>query len=1158
MSHTVNLLTSYSRLRVLTTLSAIAFLCLLLSSCSDGSSSSPTLPPPSPPTKAQGTIGPAGGKVVISTGAQVIIPEDALAADTLIGVEQSASGAPPLPTGTTTFSPIVAFTPHGTNFALPTTITLPFDASSVPAGTKLALAKTNDTQDGWELISGSFINGNTISAPVVGFSYATVVADPSPLNDPPHLVTEQWHFENYYTGSTNPSKTEIVAFPAQESSDMTLRDGEPAGTWQTDSLGTWFDSRVEQVALHPRGMSDGAFGDVYSNQLGTTFWAESVAPMGAVQQPHTKIGRSATMTLTRVLRKTDDSAILKAVVSNIALDIIDTNSSYPSGAECPWAAPGSQTDPCYSSLVSQLAFKLDAWYTLPNGGVVSLRHVDASARLNGWKGHWSFLSGSTADSDAALFHQSASLFEQNAFDFDPNFDEGEFEHALVKLHSPELGPFKGGSKIPDFGPIDQVVDIPLDTVPRDGEFNVQITVTTKAVNRRQAESYVGTFLRDPAASSGVEFATQGVEVVRAPKQDVPQPPPPTPPVAAPACTTGTDPAAGVIQFDSDSIDGFEEAGATALIRVVRSGGSTGVVSVAFSAKDNTAHSGVDYTAVSTIVRFNDGEQGGRLITIPLIDNDATDGDRTVSLSLMQPMGCAALGPQSTATLIIHDDDKQTTTPTFHAGGTVTGLAGSGLVLQDVLSGNTVTPAADGTFVFPSTFNDGVSYDVRVETQPNNPAQNCSVTNGTGKIAGADVTNIAVTCTTLQSNGSLDPDFGDAGKVSVNLPPAKALALQSDGKLVVVGGMTLSRYNSDGTTDSAFGKNGSVTIVANEGPLDEMVAIALQPDGKIVVAGFTSLPTSVNDNFAVLRFNADGSPDTDFGTNGLVVTDFNGLFDRASAVLVQDDGKIVVAGHAASGTILFSDLDFAVVRYLSDGTLDPAFGTGGKATLNIAGKSDFSTTAALQSDGKILVAGRVFSDAGTEADIGLARFNADGTPDTNFGRQGIVRIDFSEGGIVDQNFSGGAWDEASRLAVRSDGKITIGGFTQIGGSYRYALVQLAADGSLDASFGTKGLASTPFTTTNDFARSMAIDAGGKIVVAGVLASTSTNPDMGIARYTSAGVLDTAFGTNGLVRIDFFGGFDQAADVVIQPDGRIVAAGSAINGRQGGLGMVRLIP
>ena len=210
---------------------------------------------------------------------------------------------------------------------------------------------------------------------------------------------------------------------------------------------------------------------------------------------------------------------------------------------------------------------------------------------------------------------------------------------------------------------------------------------------------------------------------------------------------------------------------------------------------------------------------------------------------------------------------------------------------------------------------------------------------------------------------------------------------------------------------------------------------------------------------------------------------------------------------------------------------PAFGTGGKVTLNIVGKSDVGTTAALQADGKILVAGRVFSDAGTEADIGVARFNADGTTDTTFGTDGFLRVDFSAGGAVSSAFSGGSWEEASKVTVQIDGKITIGGFAQVAGVFRYALVRLLGNGSLDTTFGTNGLISTPFTTQNDFARSIVLQDDGKIVVAGQLANSNASADIGLARYTNSGALDTTFGADGLVRIDLFGGFDTANDVTI---------------------------
>jgi hypothetical protein len=106
------------------------------------------------------------------------------------------------------------------------------------------------------VIGGARVNGNTISAPVVGFSYATVLADPSPLDDPPHLVTEEWHFENFFTGSTSPFNTERVVFPTLDNADTELRDAEPAGQWQSlASVGLpsdiWFETNLEQVALHP-------------------------------------------------------------------------------------------------------------------------------------------------------------------------------------------------------------------------------------------------------------------------------------------------------------------------------------------------------------------------------------------------------------------------------------------------------------------------------------------------------------------------------------------------------------------------------------------------------------------------------------------------------------------------------------------------------------------------------------------------------------------------------------------------------------------------------------------------------------------------------------------------------------------------------------------
>jgi uncharacterized delta-60 repeat protein len=262
------------------------------------------------------------------------------------------------------------------------------------------------------------------------------------------------------------------------------------------------------------------------------------------------------------------------------------------------------------------------------------------------------------------------------------------------------------------------------------------------------------------------------------------------------------------------------------------------------------------------------------------------------------------------------------------------------------------------------------------------------------------------------------------------------------------------------------------------------------------------------------------------------------------VLVQPDGKIVAVGAATLGTRVSPDQDFALVRYLADGRLDSSFGSGGKVTRNVAGQGDSGDAAVLQSDGKIVVAGFV-ALANGPTDFGIVRFASDGSPDTSFGTSGTTRVDF------------GGDDRPADLALQVDGKIIVAGSTSSGGG-RYALLRLNGDGSPDANFGTAGLVSSPFTGSGDFGHAVALQSDGRIVVAGAVGNSSSNSDFGIARYTSAGALDPSFGSGGLVRVDFFGSFDGASDMLIQPDGKIVAAGSARNGATTGLGLVRVLP
>src|SRR5262249_4904166 len=160
--------------------------------------------------------------------------------------------------------------------------------------------------------------------------------------------------------------------------------------------------------------------------------------------------------------------------------------------------------------------------------------------------------------------------------------------------------------------------------------------------------------------------------------------------------------------------------------------------------------------------------------------------------------------------------------------------------------------------------------VVVATQPTNPDQSCTVANSTGAVSGADVTNISVTCVSSAPSGSLDPSFGSGGRVTTTIPyspgsfdPKMGMALQADGKILLVGATTLARFNADGTLDTSFGAGGQATVPFNQSGLDTAQDVAVQADGKIVVVGLTTSTITFNDDFALARFNADGTLDTSF-------------------------------------------------------------------------------------------------------------------------------------------------------------------------------------------------------------------------------------------------------------------------------------------------------
>jgi uncharacterized delta-60 repeat protein len=402
------------------------------------------------------------------------------------------------------------------------------------------------------------------------------------------------------------------------------------------------------------------------------------------------------------------------------------------------------------------------------------------------------------------------------------------------------------------------------------------------------------------------------------------------------------------------------------------------------------------------------------------------------------------------------------------------------------------------------------------------------------------------------DGTLDAGFGSGGRVATDFGSsgqdgATAVALQADGKVLaagcsstadfVLGDFAVARYNPDGTLDDSFGTAGQVTtqFIGSTQDLGQGLVVA-QSDGKIIVAGSSG---GAVDPFALARYNADGSPDTNFGTGGRVVTDFGSGTDVGSAVALQADGKIVVVGfgvdfRSSTGT------DFVLERYNADGSLDTTFGGGGKVTTDFASLSDYATGVAVQSDGKIVVAGYCYGGA-TGFDFALARYNADGTLDATFGSAGEVTTDFAAGD-----------DFAAGVTLQADGKIVVAGHSNSGGSGDFELARYNTDGTLDATFGSSGEVTTDFAGGTDFATAVALQADGKIVVAGFTVGFSTDgdsssgSDFALARYNPDGSPDATFGSAGEVTTDFAAGYDFANAVALQADGKIVVAGASTSG------------
>ena len=537
-----------------------------------------------------------------------------------------------------------------------------------------------------------------------------------------------------------------------------------------------------------------------------------------------------------------------------------------------------------------------------------------------------------------------------------------------------------------------------------------------------------------------------------------------------------------------------------------------------------------WLAGSSKRKRNKEDDGPRQVTVEYLEtrqllsatNGVPDSDSTDN-SASSDEQTAAVAGTSTTTTTTHGVDGQ-----GRATTTVTVTTTTTDELGNVTTSSTSTTTVDGE--------DDATPSTSIDTDQ-----------ALGMVLQADGKMILVGAVTrLNADGSLDTTFGTNGKktisfdlggldangnLSIDQDVATCVAVQSDGKIVVGGyaqrglgnfDFAIVRLNTDGSLDTTFSSDGKAVVAFDYGGAgdDRCTGIDIQADGKIVLVGYCQKESLGDNDIALARLQTDGSLDTSFTGDGRKFIGFNNEGtgdDRGAAVKVQPDGSIVVVGYAqASGT---GNDDFAVARVTPNGTLDKSFSSDGKKTIafNLGGTgNDRATSVALQSDGAIVIGGSASSALG-DGDFAIARIKKNGSMDKTFSSDGRKSIEFNMGASLE--------DQATGVAIQSDGKIVLGGFAQVSatGDFDFAAARLTTDGELDTSFSTDGKKTIPFNqggSDNDIANGVVIQTDGKIVLFGhALRTDPANTDFAVARLDEDGQLDTSFATGGLKTVPF---------------------------------------
>lgn len=349
---------------------------------------------------------------------------------------------------------------------------------------------------------------------------------------------------------------------------------------------------------------------------------------------------------------------------------------------------------------------------------------------------------------------------------------------------------------------------------------------------------------------------------------------------------------------------------------------------------------------------------------------------------------------------------------------------------------------------------------------------------------------------------------------------------------------VERYNADGSIDASFATEGrAVTSFVSGHNVPK--SIIMQPDGKIVAVGTSS--NSLN-YLAIARYTANGILDSTFDGDGKVLTQMAGTASFAS---VHEDGKILVAATTFSSTVFPWTTRFTLLKYNSNGSLDTSFDGDGIA-LNLFDENDPSyqiTSVAEQQDGKILVTTSAdpYGSYDIPDDVVIRRYNSNGTTDTSFGTNGKIAMAFHPG-----------FNVAKNIAVQPDAKILIVGYSRPSAAERNDsnLARFHSNGALDTAFGNEGTVTPKFDATNDESNILLIQPDNKLITIGTKRNATENgylfKDIALSRHNSDGSPDTSFGNGGkVVSIFVQNNINKIHQAVLQPDGKIVISNTYYN-------------